>query len=259
MALDRSQLGMLATNDVSIVHGDPISLQKAFDEKKWKKPKYIYFVYIRVNENQRLFAEHYFDKLRGRTVEQAEKDLLRNARPYQGQLKPVLTGFDVFDFQDKPCYVSMVIDEEHWHFYPHPVDANIPATILRRNKVVQKKNGELIIEEYSPNYSFYNYERTKIADPDGHDKSAIRFVNFFKKDKFGKPEYVRKDIHSESEQKKQNRYCFDIYIRMPVEKGQSHSNGWAFSNAGPRGPAGDLLREEAIAECGGRKHGARGW
>ena len=227
MVLSKSELGRFATNDISVVHGEPITTIKPFDNGKWKEPKYIYFVYLRVNENQKLFAEHYYDKLAGRSVEQAERDLLKNARPGNGTLRPILTGFDVFDFQDRPCYVSMVIDEKDWHFYPHPIDADIPAIILRRNKVVQLQNGEIVIEDYSPNYSFFCYERTQVEAPDGKQKSAIRFINFFKKDKFGNAEYVRNPPHSIPEQKKQNRYCFDIYIRMPVEKGDSHSDGWA--------------------------------
>lgn len=226
MALSRSQLGMLATNDVSIVHGDPINLWKEFGDG-WEEPEYIYFVYILVKNNQKLFAEHYFDSLRGRTVDQAEKDLLENARPGNGHLTPVLTGFDVFDFQDKPCYVSIVIDEQHWHFYPHPITADIPAVVLRRNKVIQRENGDIEIEEYAPNYSFYRYEQTSIEAPDGKMKSGVRFVNFFKKDKFGNPEYVRSDMNSEVEQKKQNRYCFDIYVRMPIDNPEAGSPGWA--------------------------------
>ena len=227
MALQQSDLGRFATNDVSVVHGEPISMVKPFDDDKWKKPEHIYFVYLRVNENQKLLAEHYYEAIGRRSLEQAERDLLENAQSPKGTLKPVLTGFEVFDFQDRPCYVSMVIDENDWFFYPHPINADIPAVILRRNKVVQQDDGALIIEDYSPNYSFFCYERTKIAAPDGHEKSAIRFVNFFKKDRFGNPEYVRNPAESVEEQKKQNRYCFDIYVRMPVEKGNSHTDGWA--------------------------------
>jgi hypothetical protein len=227
MALSRNQIGLLANNDISIIHGDAIDEKREFDGVTWKKPEGIYFVYLRVNDDQSLFAEHYRDNLKGRTVEQAEEDLFKNARPFQGTIRPILTGFDLFNFPDEPCYISMVIDEPNWHFYPHPIEADIPAVILRRNKVIQKMNGDVVIEEYDPNYSFYNYEKTKIKAPDGHHKSAIRFVNFFKKDKFGNDEYVRNPEHDVEEQKKQNRYSFDIYIRMPIANAQQHNDGWA--------------------------------
>ncbi len=205
-----------ASNDVSQVHGDPVNLQKPFDNDKWKKPEHLYFVYIRVNRDpQALRVKHFFRALDGQALSDVESGLLQMARSNTGQEHIVNYEFETFDFQDKPCYVTLVLDEQHWNFYPHPHTIDTPAVVMRRNKIVMLPDGTIELQEFSPNQTFYNYERTQVADQDGIMKPAIRWVNFFKKDKFGGSEHIRVSRDDPTEQAKQNRYCFDVYLRMP--------------------------------------------
>lgn len=215
--IGRGSLGNFATNDISFVHGDPITKQVGFDTN-YTEPEYIHFVYIRPNTNETngvtLLAKQFHEPLNGRSIEQAELDILVKARPGGDDTNVVEYGLEVLDFQDHCCYVTMVLDKQYWHFFPDDGQPDAPAIVFRRNKILIAANGEVVLQEYDPNHSFYNFENVMIPDT-GDDVSAIRFVNFFKKDKWGQPEYVRTDLEDEDEQLKQNRYALDIYVRMP--------------------------------------------
>jgi hypothetical protein len=227
--IGRGGLGNFATNDISFVHGDPITLFREFDQN-YTEPEYIHFVYIRPNENAAsgvsLLAKQFHEPLDGRTIAQAEQEILIKARPNGDDTNVVEYGLEVLDFQDHCCYVTMVLDKQFWHFFPDAGQPEAPAIVFRRNKIVIDIDGDVILEEYDPNYSFYNFENVTVSD--GTDGvSGIRFVNFFKKDKWGTPEYVRSDQEAEIEQKKQNRYALDIYVRMPFYKPNSDPDKWA--------------------------------
>jgi hypothetical protein len=228
--IDRSGLGNFATNDISFVHGDPITETKEFDGV-YTEPEFVHFVYIRPNDNAAsgvsLLAKQFHEPLNGRTIAQAEQEILAKARPGGNDSTVVEYGLEVLDFQDHCCYVTMALDKQYWHFFPDAGQPDAPAIVFRRNKIVIDVDGEVVLEEYDPNHSFYNFENTTV--PDGSDGvSAIRFINFFKKDKWGAPEYVRSNMQAEAEQKKQNRYALDIYVRMPFYRPNNLApNKWA--------------------------------
>lgn len=214
--LVEADLSTLATNDVSYTHGDPISVRKEFDNDKWKKPEHIYLIYLRVNDDQTLEVQHLFDEIGRRGLAQAESDLLEEARPHRPKTHVFAYGMDVIDFRDKPCFVTIILDERNWHFHPHPYKINSPAIVLRRNKIVVQDVALAVLEEYDMNYTFYNYEMGHVKDAEGDQVQAVKFVSFNKKDRFGSPEYKREDLNDKPEQEKQNRYSFDIYLRMPI-------------------------------------------
>jgi hypothetical protein len=218
MAIDVGRLGIenLASNDVSLVHGDPITVRKGWDEL-YPEPQHLYFIYIRPNTNDAsgvtLLAKQRLEPLNGLSVAEAEEILLKRSRP-GGDDIGVTYELETVDFKDTPCYVTLVIDKEHWHFFPDKGQPEAPAIVFRRNKVILNKDGVIELDEYHPNCTFYNFENVTVPDG-GNGVSGVRFVNFFKKDQWGNPEYKRSDLNDEEEQKKQNRYAFDIYLRMP--------------------------------------------
>lgn len=221
IALGGSGLSSFATNDISFVHGDPITKSVEFDAK-YTEPEFIHFVYIRPNTNDAsgvaLLAKQFHEPLNGRTIAQAEQEILAKARPGGDDSTVVEYGLEVLDFQDNCCYITMVLDKQFWHFFPSKGQPEAPAIVFRRNKIVIDRNENVILEEYHPNYSFYNFENINLADGSTDGVSGIRFVNFFKKDKWGAPEYARSQMEDEDEQRKQNRYALDIYVRMPFYK-----------------------------------------
>jgi hypothetical protein len=231
MVIDVGRLGIenLASNDVSLVHGDPVTVRKGWDDT-YPQPQHIYFIYIRPNNNRAsgvtLLAKQRFEPLNGRTVAAAEEDLLKRSRPRGDKIGVVAYGLDVVDFQDIPCYVTLVIDKEHWHFFPDAGQPQAPAIVVRRNKVILNRHGVIELDEYNPNCTFYNFENVTVPDG-GSGVSAVRLVNFFKKDRWGNPEYKRSDLNDEKEQMKQNRYAFDIYLRMPYYVTKNTPPTWA--------------------------------
>lgn len=227
--IGRSGLGNFATNDISFVHGDPITKNVPFGDV-YKEPEYIHFVYIRPNTNDAqgvsLLAKQFHEPLNGRTVAQAEKEILAKAGVNGDNSTVVEYSLEVLDFQDHCCYVTMVLDKQHWRFSADEGQPEVPAIVFRRNKIVINDEKEVVLEEYAPNYSFYNFENLIVPD-EGDGVSAIRFVNFFKKDKWGTDEYIRQPACDVKEQKKQNRYALDIYVRMPCYRpGGEEPNKW---------------------------------
>lgn len=240
---NRDYLSNFASNDISFVHGDPITNSPPYPTTD---PAHIYFVYMRMNNAQgssydeRLLVKHLFLPLGGRTREEAELYLLSRARDGIED-NTVLYDFDVIDFQDQPCYVTMIIDERNWHFHPDDNQPETPAVVFRRNKIVNGSDGKPYLAEFSPNYSFYNFSKGEIGPADRR-RSVIRFTNYFRKDRWGTPEYRRLDLDDVNEQRKQNRYAIDVYVRMPYySRGGGRPNGWltvVFDPPTP--PRGDL-------------------
>jgi hypothetical protein len=153
----------LAANQLSELHGYSIHEQREFSVQ-WPEPKRIMFIYMRVNRNQTLVIDQYVDGIRdGESIADAEKRLLRNARP--GRRLPDgsyrrkdperwATGFDEVSFGWEPCYVSMVIDDEYWKFHPWPDDGYQETIIFRKNKLIvasgSPPNSKPVVYEFLP-------------------------------------------------------------------------------------------------------------
>jgi hypothetical protein len=212
----------LAANQLSELHGYSIHEQREFSVQ-WPEPKRIMFIYMRVNRNQTLVIDQYVDGIRdGESIADAEKRLLRNARP--GRRLPDgsyrrkdperwATGFDEVSFGWEPCYVSMVIDDEYWKFHPWPDDGYQETIIFRKNKLIvasgSPPNSKPVVYEFLPNWSFFNFERTEMMG-----RQSIRFVNFMRTDKEGSP-LPEKPVVQDPKDLPKWEYCMDIYIAMP--------------------------------------------
>ena len=178
------------------------------------------FIYIRINRNQTLVVDQYdYDMKDGETAAQAERYLLKNARPITRnnprQRDPERTSesFDRVSFGWQPCHVVMLIDERHWKFNPWPDNAFEETIVFRKNKLLMKPGASGSLEpieyEFEPNYSFFNFERDSI---DG--RQLIRFVNFMRIDEAGTKMPVPAQGTSPNTWPIWE-YCMDVYIRMP--------------------------------------------
>jgi hypothetical protein len=208
-----------AANQLSDLHGYSIYERREFSDQ-WPEPKRIMFIYMRVNKNQTLVVDQYVDQIRdGETIETAENRLLKNARPGPSDGSKIkdpdrwAIEFDEVSFGWEPCYVSFVIDEEHWKFHPWPGNEFEETVVFRKNKLLMKPDATGALQpveyEFLPNWSFFNFERGNI-----YGRQSIRFVNFMRIDEEGSP-LPEKPVVDDPAELPKWEYCMDIYVAAP--------------------------------------------
>jgi hypothetical protein len=185
-------------------HGDSVR-DKRLGQPGYDAPEDICLLYIRVDHDSGLHVRHYQDQLNGRTVDQAEADLLAEARPSGDRAKPHLKGqnFEGMVF-DRPSWFTILLDEAEWSFFSDPaVPGNDPIVFLAQ------KDGDATGKQFDPNHSFYDAELVRV---DG--RPAVRCINFCKTDAAGTPLPTGATTN----------FCYEINLRAPFALPGSESH-----------------------------------
>lgn len=195
-------------------YGYSVRRKQEFEAGKWDEPTHIMFLYIRVNKDGTLDIAHYFDALAGRSVAEAEKQLLANARPISNinptkDPEPQGYNFEGMDFENYVSYFTIALDEAEMEFHPYKDSAKVDPMIFLAEKTTFDASGNAVTKYFNPNFSIMNLERIEIptAKP-GDLRPALRCVNFMKRDEEGN--YLKEgDVQN---------FGFDLYVDMPFNR-----------------------------------------
>lgn len=172
------------SNEVSEMHGrwigDP-------DPTPDVKIEHIYFIYVRIQNNNRqhLYVRQYYAKLtdvdQSGNIEVVEEKLMKNARRSHRirDFEPIGSNFsDDMGYVNSDCYFTILIDERDWRFNPETSDVSrLDDFIVFRKNKIEYDGGEYFICNYHENDAFYGLTRNPISDPDdGTKRDCIRCV-----------------------------------------------------------------------------------
>jgi hypothetical protein len=195
-------------------YGYSVRRKQQFVEGQWDRPTHIMFLYIRQNTDGSLEIAHYFDELKERAVEQAEAELLANARPRTSTTpprnpEPQGYNFEGMNFGSYVSYFTIVLDEKLMEFHPYKENDKVDPIIFLAQKAVFDAAGDLKTRYFDPNFSIMNMERVEVPTATAGDyRPALRCVNFMKSDEVGT--YLKEG--------QEQKFGFDLYVDMPFNR-----------------------------------------
>lgn len=222
------------SNAVSDMHGHWIGEPDPTPEKQIE---HIYFIYIRVQNNNRqhLYVRQYYAKLidvhESGNIDSVEKELMKIARRSHRirRIQPIGSNFsDDMKYVKNDCYFTILIDERDWRFNPETTDVSrLDDFIVFRKNKIECDNGEYFICNYHENDAFFGLTRNPISDPDdGTKRDCIRCV-FRSKGPYW----------DENEENIIKQYGLDIYVKAPFYNDGALPKNWLTIVFDPKVPS----------------------
>lgn len=222
----------LNTNELSPRYGDWIGSP---DPKPKNKIEYIYFTYIRIQNNNRqhLYVRQYYEKLTdvhaSGNIIKIERELMLNARKSEiiRRHQPVGQNFSDMAFVDEDCYFTVVIDERDWRFNPESTNVSqLDEFIVFRENKIEVDSGNYVLRQFDSNDAFYGLTRNPIRDPfDGTKRDCIRCV------------FRSAGPYWDKDEKIIKQYGLDIYIKAPFYNNGAIPENWLTVIFDPKVPS----------------------